>query len=152
MAKGIIFDWTGTLYERGKGLFSFSEKVLQELKAKGYVLGLVSLAGKGVNCDIERREKEIENTGITHYFDSVVIDVVKGKEQFLKCFDEMGISPENSIAIDDRMSRGIKAGIELGCKTFWIQIGDRSFDSPTEETGEPDYKIDTIKELGELLE
>ena len=32
--KVIIFDWTGVLYERHKGLFDFTKEVLDELKTK----------------------------------------------------------------------------------------------------------------------
>ena len=32
MIEGIIFDWIGTLYERNKGPFPFSEKVLREFQ------------------------------------------------------------------------------------------------------------------------
>lgn len=146
MNQAIIFNWISTLYERDKGPFPFSEEILQELKSK-YKLGLVSLAGKG----LEIRQQEIKNSRLFKYFDSIIIDTSKTKEHFLKCMKEVNSISKNTLVVDDRMSRGIKVGKELNCKTYGIQVGDRSFDKPTEEIGEPDYKINSIKELPSLL-
>ena len=145
MIKAIIFDWTGTLYERNKGLFSFTKEVLDQLKPK-YKLGMVS---KSKN--ITTRRKRIENSAIKNYFYSILVVDKKTTKQFKQSMDELGVKPSETVIVGDRASRDIKPGNELGCKTVWIQIGDRSYDSPTEETGEPDYRIDSIKELLNIL-
>ena len=146
MVEAIIFGWIGTLYERGKGLFPYSEKVLQNLKSK-YKIGLVTKAGSGV----EVRKDELRASGILPYFDSVIIDTVKTEEQFSRCIREMGTSPDETAIVGDRMSREIKAGKKLGCETFWIKVGDRSFDKPTEETGQPNYTVNSVKDLLDIL-
>ena len=46
IVKAIIFDWVGTLFERFRTPYSFSEEVLRGLKQR-YKLGLVTLAGQG---------------------------------------------------------------------------------------------------------
>ncbi|MFC1682518.1 HAD family hydrolase [Nanoarchaeota archaeon] len=147
MVRGIIFDWVGTLYERDKGLFPFSEGILRGLKPR-YKLGLVSKAGNGV----ANRVEELKSTGIVGYFDSVVVDTDKGERQFTQCMNEMGTIPENTIVVGDRASREIQTGNQLGCETYWIQVGDRSSDSPNEETGQATKVIDSIEDLLEVLE
>ena len=58
MIEVIIFDWIGTLYQfGGKGLFSYSERVLTKLKEKGYKLAVIS---KALPEDIEERKKQID--------------------------------------------------------------------------------------------
>lgn len=145
MIKAIIFDWTGTLYERHKGLFSFTKEVLDMLKPR-FKLGLVSKSR-----NVETRKEQIDNSGIKHYFDSVFVVYDKNPDNFKKCIDELGIEPNQTMIVGDRATRDIEPGKKLGCKTVWIQIGDRSYDSPNSETGEPDYQIDSIKELLNIL-
>ena len=118
MVEAIVLGWIGTLYERDKGLFPYSEQVLQKLKPK-YKLGLVTKAGSGV----EVRRKEIKASGILPYFDSVIIDTVKAEEQFSKCIREMKTVPEETAIVD----------------------------KPTEETGKPNYTINSIKDLLNIL-
>ncbi len=145
--KGILFDWIGVLKERDVGVFPFVKEVLDGLK-ENYKLGLITLA----KDHIKEREIEINESGIKNYFDEIFIVEKKDKEEYIKAVEKMELDSEEVLVVDDRASRGIMAGIDVGCKTCWIQVGDRSFDKPTEETGEPDYKIDSIKELGEILE
>lgn len=145
MGNAIILDWTGTLYERHKGIFPFAKEVIEKLKA-AYKIGLISKSS-----DPEKRRFEVENSGLIDYFDYLKIVEKKGTKEFLECIAELESTPEETLVIDDRMSRGIVTGNKLGCKTYWIQKGDRSFDKPTDETGQPDYKINNLKELINLL-
>lgn len=145
MIKAIIFDWTGTLYEGHKGLFSFTTEVLDRLKSR-FKLGIVS---KSKN--IITRRRTIENSSIKNYFDSILVVNKKTPKEFKQSMDELGVKPSDTMIVGDRASKDIKPGNELGCKTVWIQIGDRSYDAPTEETGEPDYRFDSIKELLNIL-
>ena len=145
MIKAIIFDWTGVLYERHKGLFSFTKEVLDQLKPK-YKLGIVS---KSKNIIMRRRT--IENSTIKNYFDFILVATKKTTKEFEQSLKELGVKPSQAIIIGNRASREIKPGNELGCKTVWIQKGDGSYDSPNQETGEPDYRFDSIKELLNIL-
>ena len=143
--KAIIFDWTGTLYERHKGLFDFTKDILEKLKLK-YKLGLISKS-----IDLEKRRKEIENSEITNYFNSILVVNKKTVEEFKKCLGELGVEASETIIVGDRASRDIGPGNKLGCKTIWIRKGDRSYDKPDEETGNPYAEIDSIKELIEVI-
>lgn len=63
---------------------------------------------------------------------------------------ELKVSPGETGIIDDQM-RKIRIGIELGCKTYWIQKGDFEKEMPTVETDEPTKRIDSIEDLLEVL-
>ncbi|MFH1377083.1 MAG: HAD hydrolase-like protein [Candidatus Woesearchaeota archaeon] len=143
MIKGIIFDWVKTLSSGSRSLFPYSERVLKECKKRGYKLGLISLAGRG----IEERWEDFRVTGILKYFDSVLVGGEKTEEQFLQCMKEMGTTPETTAIVDDRSIRGIAIGNSLGCTTFWIQKGKWAHEAPNKETGEPTYRINTIEDL-----
>lgn len=146
MIKGVIFDWIGTLYERDKGLFPDSERVVIELSGRGYKLGLVSLAK-----DEEARDREIIASGIHHYFAAVIVSDKKTPAQYMQCMDEMKTAPEDTSIVDDRTRRGIQIGNKLGCRTFWISEGEYAHELPDAETGEPDYRIKSIVELLDYL-
>ena len=141
----IIFDWTGTLYERHRGLFDFTKEILDELKTK-YKLGILS---KSKN--IEKRKNKIESSEISNYFSLIRVVNKKDEETLKKFMNKMGVKPSQTIIVGDRASRDIGPGNALGCKTIWVQKGDRSYDKPNEETGEPNHRIDSIKELLEIL-
>jgi FMN phosphatase YigB (HAD superfamily) len=143
--KAVIFDWVGTLYERNKTPYSFSEKVLTTLKSR-YKLGLVTLAGQGV----EARKKDLEKSGISEYFDCIVIDTEKDKQQFLRCIEKLKATPKTTAIVDDQMRR-LKVGIELDCKTYWIQTGEFAHLPPDKETGEPTARINSVKDLLGIL-
>lgn len=144
--EGIIFDWVGTLYERNKGLFPYSERILRELKPQ-YRLGMVSLARDG----IEARAAELSSSGLMGLFDSVVIDTSKTPKQYLRCMEELGVTPQETSIVDDRAVRGIQVGNLLGCRTFWIQIGEYAHEMPDSETGEPTHRIDSVEDLLRIL-
>lgn len=144
--RGIIFDWMGTLYEKGRGLFPFTERVLRELKPR-YKLGLVSIARDG----IEVRKRQLQESGIIHLFDSVIVDTSKTDAHYLRCMEEMGITPADTAIVDDRTVRGISVGNRLGCTTFWIQVGEYGRELPNSETGEPAFKINSVEDLIGLL-
>jgi len=145
MIEAIIFDWIGTLYERGKGLFFYSERVLKELKPK-YKLAVIS---KTVSDNIETRLKQINE--IRHYFDIIIADTEKTAEQYIECIQKLKVKPKNTLVVDDRTNRGIQIGNRLGCQTAWIQEGEYAHETPNEETGEPTYRIKSIENLLEIL-
>lgn len=143
----IIFDWIGVLSAGSKGgIFPYSQRVLQELKPK-YKLGLVSLAGFGN----ERRVKDIEESGLKRYFDSIVVDTTKKPEHYTQCMNELESYPESTLIVDDRTVRGIQIGNKLGCKTCWVMYEKYLHETPNEETGEPTYRIKSIENIFEVL-
>ena len=145
MIEAIIFDWIGTLYERGRGLFPCSEQILERLHKK-YKLAVIS---KTVSDNIETRLKQINE--IRHYFDIIIADTEKTAEQYIECIQKLKVKPKNTLVVDDRTNRGIQIGNRLGCQTAWIQEGEYAHETPNEETGEPTYRIKSIENLLEIL-
>jgi FMN phosphatase YigB (HAD superfamily) len=144
--RAIIFDWMGTLYERNRGLFPYSERVLRGLKQR-YRLGLISLAKENAGL----RVKEITDSGVYSLFDSVIVGSEKNAEVYMRCMRELDSTPETTSIVDDRAKRGIKVGTELGCQTFWIQKGEYAHELPSAETGEPTYRIDSIEDILDII-
>ena len=143
--EAIIFDWAGTLYEKNKGLFPYSKKVLQELKSK-YKLAVIS---KAVSDSVETRVKQINEIG--HYFEVIFVDIDKTKKQYIECIRQLKTKPENTLVVDDRTLRGIKIGNNLGCQTYWIKNGEYSSEIPNQETGEPTKIIKSVEDLLRIL-
>ena len=145
--KGIIFDWIGTLAINSKdGLFHYSEDVIRRLSGK-YNLSLISIAGFGV----EKRKQEIEESGLTKYFERIIVDTIKTEEQYLECIERMRTTPETTLLVDDRVVRGIAIVNRLGCQTYWIKNGKYSHELPNEETGQPTKIINSVEDLLYLL-
>lgn len=72
--EAIIFDWAGTLYEKGKGLFPSTERVLRYLKPN-YKLAVIS---KAVSDGVKTRLKQINEIG--YCFDVIIVDIDKTVE------------------------------------------------------------------------
>lgn len=145
--EGIIFDWIGTLAINSKdGLFPYSKNVIERL-SKNYKLSLISIAGFGV----DKRKREIEDSGLLSYFNHILIDTEKTEEQYLECMRKMETIPETTLVVDDRTVRGIAIGNRLGCFTYWIKNGRYSHELPNEETGQPTKIINSVEDLLSLL-
>ena len=140
--KAIIFDWIGTLYDREEGVLPWAYDVLMETEFKKYKIGLISIAYEN-----EERMNEINKSGLTHFFDKIIIDDKKSEKQYLECISFLGSTPEETYIVDDRTIRGIAIGNKLGCKTIWIQRGQYATELPDEKTGEPTYKVEFIGEI-----
>src|SRR3989344_4989739 len=97
MGKAVIFDWIGTLYERDVGPFPKSKAVLEYFTKKGYILFLVSLSK-----DKEKREKEIDSSGLKEFFKEIIIDNEKTEDQYRNCMNQANASPRETLIVDDR--------------------------------------------------
>ena len=141
MIEGIIFDWIGVLYQRGKGVLPEASKILQSLKRR-HVLGLVTQAQNYVE-----RNAELERSNLHSLFKAVFIDPEKNQDLYRRCIQGLGLTPEKVAIVDDRMVRGIKIGNQLGCTTFWLQKGEYAHELPNTETGDPTYRIHSLDDL-----
>jgi len=142
--KAIIFDWKGTLYERGE-LLREHLQILQELREK-YRLGLIAFS-KNLG-DFGKREEEIKKAKVASLFDIIIITEEKTEELYSRCIDELGARSEETAIVDDG-TKGIEIGNSLGCKTFWIN--GKYSGLPSKEIKEPTYRINSVKELINFL-
>ena len=146
MIEAIIFDWIGTLYPfGGKGLFPYSEKILEKLHKK-YKLAVIS---KATSDNVETRMKQIHS--IKKYFDVIIVDVDKTAEQYIECMKKLSVKQENTLVVGDRTLREIQIGNQLGCKTYWIRNGRYAHEVPTKETGKPTKIINSVEDLLTIL-
>lgn len=145
MPQAIIFDWIGTLVDRNNGPYSWSKEVLSTLSPK-YRLGLISK-----RSDPEKGRMELEKFGLSEYFDSVVIARRKTIAEFIKCMNQLDVSHAGTHVVGDRTIREIRIGNQIGCTTYWIQRGEHSHELPNRRTGEPSYRINSVKDLLEIL-
>jgi len=117
MIKAIIFDWVGTLTENFEIPYSYSEEVLEKIKGK-YKLGLVTLASQGV----EKRWRDIRNSGLEKYFDCIVVQEEKSDKQYLECMEKLGVKPTETAVVDDMRVR-CEIATGLGCRAYWVDKG-----------------------------
>ncbi len=143
--EAIIFDWIGTLVDRNGDVLPSVNITLRRL-GRRCNLGLISKAD-----DVKARRREIEESGLSGYFDPIIVDKSKEKKHYIECMRGMGVEPSKTAVVGDRASREIAIGNQLRCTTFWIQEGDRSWDAPNQETGEPNYRINSIQELSPYI-
>src|SRR3989338_3446953 len=144
MIEAVIFDWIGTLHERGIGPYKDAQKTLEALRRGGIKMSLISIAK---DEEKEARDLEIELSGLSDYLDHIIIDKIKSPMQYLACINMMGADIGTTGVADDRTKRGITIGNELGCPTFWIKRGEYAHQLPDEETGQPTYIISTVSEM-----
>ena len=142
MIKAVIFDWMGTLYEKGIGVYNDSRETLEALKDGGIKMSLISLSKEP-----NKRKLQIAGSGLETYFDVVVVDEKKSEIQYHACMHLMSSDTRTTLIVDDRTKRGIKIGNSIFCKTAWIQRGEYAHESPDAETGEPTYTIETVSKI-----
>ena len=100
------------------------------------------------------QERRLKSAGIAPYFKEIFISQHIGankpaKEFFDYCFDHIpGFDPQKAIIVGDSLSSDILGGINAGIRTCWV--------NPKHKTADPnicpDYEIESITQLEELLE
>ncbi len=148
MKKLIIFDWGRTLYDNdANALFPETIRLLQYLAPK-YTLAIVSLALDG---DFERRQKIMREHDLERYFASILFTATDKDALYAKTLGQLGIAPQETVIVDDRMVRGIAWGNHHGTTTIWLQKGKFAEELPNETTGQPTHIIHNLAELYSIL-
>lgn len=62
-----------------------------------------------------------------------------------------GCKPNEAVMIGDRLDNDIVPAKQLGMKTVWVRQGFAKYQSVTNETEQPDYIIETIDKILNLL-
>ena len=144
----IIFDWGRTLHDpETDTLFDGVLEIIPELSKK-YVLALVSLAKSDSPAG---RRKVIDESGISQYFKIILVGGEDKDEMYDSILLDNNITPDTVVIVDDRMVRGIAWGNKKGAKTIWVKRGKFADELPNEQTRNPAFTIDDIKELRSLL-
>lgn len=123
-----------------------AEATLEDL-AKKYKLYIASNGTKSVQTP------RLESAGISKYFQDIFISEDLGADKPAKAFFDCafaripGFEPQKTMIVGDSLSSDIRGGINAGIATCWV---NPSHKQPRDI--KPDYEIETISQLPELLE
>lgn len=131
----------------GSELYPDTLSTLRYLKEKGYRLGLLT------DTDHVKAMKwqRIKQSGLEEWFEAIVVsgeEGIKAKPDpgpFLMLAKQLDLRPEDCVFIGDKAYLDIKGAKVAGMTT--ILIKRREWDCPVE----PDFVIETLQELQELL-
>ena len=118
-----------------------------ESLGKKYKLYLASNGTKRVQAS------RLESAAIGEFFQDIFISQDMGADKpsiayFERCFARIpGFDPKKAMIVGDSLSSDIQGGINAGIATCWV--------NPTHKTAKnvrPDYEIETLSQLEDLLE
>jgi putative hydrolase of the HAD superfamily len=125
--------------------FPFLTKMLDELTAQGYLLGIIT-NGRG-----QFQARAIDGLGIRDYFDTILISEVERvrkpqAEIFQRALDRLGVDAHNSIFVGDHPQADIVGAKGAKMKTIWKR--NRSWT----EANEADAIVDELNEIPAIVE
>lgn len=122
---------------------------LRNLRAQGYMLFLVT---SGVH---RRQERKIDLLGIRSLFDEILVNDAEIGMELEQCFISLltrhGLTPQECIAVGDRVDSEIRVANYLRMATVQMMHGRFRSLLPKNEFEEPDFKIRQISELHQIL-
>lgn len=129
-------------------LYSDTKWVL-EIMSKKYKLGVIANQSLGT-------KERLDNRGIGKYFDVVVASAEAGcAKPDLKIFnlalEQAGCKPNEAVMIGDRLDNDVVPAKQLGMKTVWVRQGFAKYQSISNETEKPDFIIDSIGDILDVL-
>ena len=130
-------------------LYPDTVEVLGYLHRKGYSMGVIANQPAGTVGRLEQR-------GLMGFFDSVAASAELGISKpdsriFLKALEMAGGDAKHSVMIGDRLDNDIYPAMELGMKTIWIRQGFSVFQHLVQGRPHPDYIIESLSELRNIL-
>lgn len=129
-------------------LYPDVKEVLKVLSQK-YKLGIIANQSAGT-------QERIDNWEIGKYFDAVVASAEAGVSKpdlkiFEIAFEAAGCKPFEAVMIGDRLDNDIVPAKKLGMKTVWVRQGFAKYKSITDESEKPDYIIEAIESILDIL-
>ena len=129
-------------------LYSDTKRVLK-IMSKKYKLGVIANQSFGT-------KERLDNWGIGKYFDVVVASAEAGcAKPDLKIFnlalEQAGCKPNEAVMIGDRLDNDVVPAKQLGMKTVWVRQGFAKYLSVSNDTEQPDFIIDTIGDILDIL-
>jgi len=104
-------------------LFEGAEATLAELKRRGFVLGVISNWGAGL-------EQLLGDIGIGQYFEVVTASAAAGvhkpmPEAFVRTLDALGVVPQHALHVGDHPTADIEGARAAGMHALLVQLGGR---------------------------
>lgn len=129
-------------------LYSDTNQVL-EILSKKYKLGVIANQSLGT-------KERLDNWNIGKYFDVVVASAEAGcAKPDLKIFnlalEQTGCNPNEAVMIGDRLDNDIVPAKQLGMKTVWVRQGFAKYQSVKNIEEQPDYTVETIGDVLDVL-
>ena len=142
--KAIIFDYNRTIYNPENGsVFPGIIELIQGYKNPDFKLFMVAKGG-------DERKRQVVDLNISHYFDKVVIEPEKTKEDFVGIMRECEEGTEFYV-VGDRVKKEIKFGNQCGMTTIWFKNGKFASEVPEEEIEQPDYTMYELEKMKEVI-
>ena len=129
-------------------LYSDTKQVLEILSEKNR-LGVIANQSLGT-------KERLDNWGIGKYFDVVVASAEAGcAKPDLKIFnlalEQAGCKPNEAVMIGDRLDNDVVPAKQLGMKTVWVRQGFAKYQNVNSENEQPDYTIEGINDILDVL-
>ena len=129
-------------------LYPEAPAILAALSQK-YSLGVIANQAKDL-------KKRLRAWGILPYFTAVASSWEAGcwkpdPALFRYALSLAGCAPEEAVMIGDRLDNDIAPAKALGMKTVWLRKGFGALQIPKGPEYEPDYTIDSLKELSSIF-
>ncbi len=101
-------------------------------------------------------EDRMSQYGLSPYLDLVIASAEEGIAKpdlriFELALERANCLPENAVMIGDRLDNDIRPAKRTGLKTIWIRQGFGGMAVPSAEEETPDYAVNDLRELLELL-
>ena len=130
-------------------VFPEAEDCLRKL-SKRYKIGIIANQNPG------SRER-LERIGLLKYIDLVIASAEEGVAKpdlriFRIALDRAKCKPEEAGMVGDRIDNDIIPANKIGMKTVWIRQGFGGLAKPKNAAETPDYTINNLNELFEILE
>lgn len=145
MKKIIIFDFNRTIYDPdSERLIKDARFVLQTLRRRGFMLYLISRAGKA-------RRELIKNMKIEKYFCRIITSKEKSRRDFEKIVKSGNIDRNLSFVVGDFIREEILIGNSLGLQTIWFKAGKFVNEKPRNKNEKPKYIVSKLRDILDLV-
>ena len=129
-------------------LYPDTQKILKTLSQK-YKLGIIA------NQSAETQER-MDNWNISKYFDVVAASAELGFAKpdlriFQFALERANCNPENAVMIGDRLDNDMVPAKKLGMKTVWVRQGFAKYQTVHNDSENPDFVMDSIREILKLF-
>ncbi len=152
----IIKDALSASFAHGEGLwrpFIDAYHTLDQLKARGYKLGIISNARDAANV-----HRLIDNAQLRSWFDPILISADVGVRKpnpriFKVLLDKWQLSPDEVIMVGDMLGADVLGAHNANMRGVWATMqAARSANEAHSDTIIPDARIDSLSQLIGLLE
>ena len=124
-------------------------ELLQELKRRGYSLGLVADGRPGTYSNV------LGHYGLDKLFDAWSISEELGvlkpdRRMFVHALQRLGVAPEQygrTMMVGNRLDRDVRGANELGMISVWIDWSPRYAKEPADPSEQPRFRVGQPLEL-----